>query len=191
MVNTIWVFMFVAGFAVAIIEGRVDQLTSAIFLGAQSAVNICFGLISIMVFWMGLMRLAELAGLLQHVGKWLAPIVHKLFPDVPKNHPAMGYIISNMAANLFGLGNAATPLGIKAMQQLQTLNPSPKQATAAMCTLLAINTASITLIPTTMISIRNTMHAAQPAAIISPTILATAVATLAAIALDRFYRARS
>jgi spore maturation protein A len=182
--------MLVSGFLVAAINGKMDVLTAAVFEGAQSAVTVCFGLISIMVFWMGLMRIAEKGGLLAVLAKALFPLVRKLFPDVPANHPAMGYIISNMAANILGLGNAATPMGIKAMQQLQSLNPIPKQATPAMCTLLAINTASITLIPTSMIAIRMHQGSTQPASIIASTLFATAIATMIAIILDRYYRSR-
>lgn len=190
MVNVIWLTMLISGFLVAAINGKMDLVTAAVFEGAQSAVTVCFGLISIMVFWMGLMRIAEKGGLLTVLAKALVPLVRKLFPDVPANHPAMGYIISNMAANILGLGNAATPMGIKAMQQLQTLNPIPKQATPAMCTLLAINTASITLIPTSMIAIRMQQGSTQPASIIASTLMATAIATMIAIILDRYYRSR-
>lgn len=190
MVNGLWVSLFVSGFVCAIINGRVGLLTKAIFEGAATAVEVSFGLISIMVFWMGLMKIAEVAGMVERVAQAIGPLVRKWFPDVPANHPAMGYILSNMAANLFGLGNAATPLGIKAMQALQTLNPEPKVATPAMCTLLAINTASITLIPTTMIALRMHLHAPAPAAILMPTLLATGVATLVALWADRLYRLR-
>ncbi|MDF2660148.1 MAG: nucleoside recognition protein, partial [Paenibacillus sp.] len=108
--------------------------------------TISFGLISILVFWLGMMRIAEDSGLLRKIAVLLRPVVRLLFPDVPKDHPAVGYIMSNMSANLLGLGNAATPMGIKAMQELQTLNPDKDTASPAMCTLLALNTASITLI---------------------------------------------
>lgn len=116
-----------------------------------------------MVFWLGMMRIAEDGGLLAKVAKALGPVVRFLFPDVPPNHPALGYIMSNMSANLLGLGNAATPMGIRAMQELQKLNPDKDTATPAMCTLLAINTSSITLIPTTLIAIRMNFGSANPA----------------------------
>ena len=122
------------------------------------------------------------------MARLLGPIVRLLFPDVPKGHPAMGYIMSNMSANILGLGNAATPMGIKAMQELQKLNPDPATASPAMCTLLALNTSSITLVPTTLIAIRMNYRSANPAEIVGTTLMATAVATVAAIALDRWYR---
>lgn len=191
MINLIWMGMLVIGFGFAAVNGNIDSVTKAAFDGAQTGVTVSFGLISILVFWLGMMRLAEDAGLLKKVARLLGPVVRFLFPDVPKNHPAMGYILSNMSANLFGLGNAATPMGIKAMQELQKLNPDKETASPAMCTLLALNTASITLIPTTLIAIRLNYESANPSEIVGTTLLATAIATAAAIIADRWYRRRT
>jgi spore maturation protein A len=188
MVNWIWLFFIVAGFVVSIINGNVETVTQAAFDGAKTGVAVCFGLISVLVFWLGIMRIAEDAGLLGKLAKLLHPFVRYLFPSVPKEHPAFGYILSNMSANLLGLGNAATPAGIKAMQELQKLNPDKEKASAAMCTLLAINTASITLIPTTLIAIRMNFNSASPTDIVGPTLAATAIALFAAIALDKWYQ---
>ncbi|MDF2938633.1 MAG: nucleoside recognition protein, partial [Paenibacillaceae bacterium] len=149
---------------------------------------VSFGLISIMVFWLGIMRIAEDAGLVKKLAKLLRPVVRLLFPSVPPDHPAMGYIMSNMSANILGLGNAATPMGIKAMQELQKLNPQKEQATAAMCTLLAINTASITLIPTTIIAYRLSMGSVNAAEIVGTTLIATAIATVAAVLMDKWFQ---
>ncbi|ACX64440.1 nucleoside recognition domain-containing protein [Paenibacillus sp. Y412MC10] len=191
MINLIWMGMIVIGFGFAAVNGNIDSVTKAAFDGAQTGVTVSFGLISILVFWLGMMRLAEDSGLLKKVARLLGPVVRFLFPDVPKNHPAMGYILSNMSANLFGLGNAATPMGIKAMQELQKLNPDKETASPAMCTLLALNTASITLIPTTLIAIRLNYESANPSEIVGTTLLATAIATAAAIIADRWYRRRT
>ena len=191
MVNFIWLAMIVVGVLVAAIQGNMSVLNEAILNGAKQGVTVCFGLISVLVFWLGLMRIAEDSGLTRKLGIILRPIIRLLFPEVPKDHPAVGYIISNMTANIFGLGNAATPLGIRAMQELQTLNPHPDKASPAMCTLLALNTASITLIPTTVIAIRMTYNASNPTDIVGTTLLATAVATVFAIIIDRYYRKRS
>ncbi|SDG21724.1 spore maturation protein A [Fontibacillus panacisegetis] len=190
MVNKIWLALIIIGFAFAAIKGDINVVTQAAFDGAATGVTVCFGLISVLVFWLGIMRLAEDAGLVKTISRWLGPVVSYLFPDVPKNHPAMGYILTNMSANLLGLGNAATPMGIKAMQELQELNPDKETASPAMCTLLALNTASITLIPTTLIAIRLNFNSANPAEIVGSTLLATAVATTAAIVADRWYRHR-
>ncbi|UUZ79497.1 hypothetical protein LJK88_30710 [Paenibacillus sp. P26] len=191
MVNFIWLFFIVTGFIAAAFQGRIELVTEAVFDGAKSGVTVCFGLISIMVFWLGIMRIAEDAGLLQKLAVLLRPVVRFLFPSVPKDHPAIGYIMSNMSANILGLGNAATPMGIKAMQELQKLNPSKDTASPAMCTLLALNTASITLIPTTLIAIRMSYSSANPADIVGTTLLATVVSTLAAVLVDKWYRKRS
>lgn len=190
MINAIWIFMLVVGFIAAAAQGKIEIVTEAVFDGAKTGVSVSMGLISVMVFWLGMMRIAEDSGLLVKLAKMLGPIVRFLFPDVPRNHPALGYIMSNMSANLLGLGNAATPMGIRAMQELQKLNPNPTVATPAMCTLLALNTSSITLIPTTLIAIRMNFNSANPAEIVGTTLLATAVATLAAMIADRWYRNR-
>jgi spore maturation protein A len=191
VVNYIWGFMIISGMIAAVLNGRVDAITEAAFNGAKTGVAVCFGLISILVLWLGLMRIAEEAGLLRLLAKGLRPIVSFLFPDVPKDHPAMGYILSNMTANMFGLGNAATPMGLKAMQELQKLNPDKETASPAMCTLLAINTSSLTLIPTTIIAIRMNFESANPAEIVGTTLFATFVSTMSAILLDKWYRYRS
>lgn len=191
MVNWIWLFFLVAGFIVAAIQGNIDSVTQAVFDGAKTGVTVSFGLISIMVFWLGIMRIAEDAGLVKKLARLLRPIVKLLFPSVPPDHPAMGYIMSNMSANILGLGNAATPMGIKAMQELQKLNPQKEQATAAMCTLLAINTASITLIPTTIIAYRLSMGSVNAAEIVGTTLIATAIATAAAVILDKWFQRKN
>ncbi|MGX4584760.1 nucleoside recognition domain-containing protein [Paenibacillus chitinolyticus] len=190
MVNWIWLFFIVTGFAVAAVQGNVEAVTQAAFDGAKSGVTVCFGLISVLVFWLGIMRIAEDAGLLSKLAVLLRPVVRFLFPSIPKDHPALGYIMSNMSANILGLGNAATPMGIKAMQELQKLNPHKDTASPAMCTLLALNTASITLIPTTLIAIRMNYNSVNPSEIVGTTLLATIVSTAAAIIVDRWYRRR-
>lgn len=187
MINLIWLSFIVIGFIFAAATGNVEKMTKAAFEGAETGVTICIGLISILVFWLGMMKIAEDAGLLQKLAKLLRPVVRFLFPDVPKDHPAMGYILTNMSANILGLGNAATPMGIKAMQELQKLNPDKDSASPAMCTLLAINTASITLIPTTLIAIRMNFDSANPAEIVGTTLVATIISTAAAIIVDKWY----
>lgn len=191
MVNYIWMGLIVIGIVVAGINGNMEVINKAAFDGAKTGVTISFGLISILAFWLGIMKIAEMAGLLKKLSTLLAPVVRYLFPQVPKDHPATGYILSNLSANLLGLGNAATPMGIKAMQELQKLNPHPHKASPAMCTLLALNTSSITLIPTTVIAIRINYQSANPVEIVGTTILATVVSTIVAIALDRYYFRKS
>ncbi|WHX99146.1 nucleoside recognition domain-containing protein [Neobacillus sp. DY30] len=192
MVNYIWVFMTIVGFVFAMINGTMEEVNKAIFDGAKEAVTLCMGLISILVFWLGMMRIAQESGLLELLSKLFRPLVKRLFPDVPTNHPAMGYILSNMIANMFGLGNAATPLGIKAMEELKHLNGGKNTASRSMVTFLAINTASITIIPTTVIAIRMNYNSASPTEIVVPTLIATIISMLGAVMIDRyFYNRRS
>lgn len=187
MVNIIWVVMTLIGIVFAIVNGTIEQVNEAIFNGAKEAVTICIGLISILVFWLGLMRIAQEAGLLEKLAKLFKPVVSRLFPDIPPEHPAMGYILSNMIANMFGLGNAATPMGIKAMEQLKQLNRGKDTVSRSMITFLAINTSSLTLIPTTVISIRMTYESSAPTEIVGTTLIATIFSTIGAIIIDRYF----
>lgn len=192
MVNLVWVAMAVIGIVYAMINGTMEAINKAVFDGAKDAVTICIGLISVLVFWLGLMKIAEEAGLLKKLVVLFMPIVKRLFPEIPKDHPSMGFILSNMMANFFGLGNAATPLGIKAMEQLKELNGGKDSASRSMVTFLALNTSAITLIPTTVISIRMTYESANPTEIVGVTFIAQVLSMIGAIWIDRyFYRRRS
>lgn len=187
MINYIWMFLTIIGLIFAMVNGTVEEVNKAIFAGAKAAVTLCFGLISVLVFWLGIMNIARESGLLDKLSVLFRPLITRLFPDVPPHHPALGYILSNMMANMFGLGNAATPLGIKAMKELQKLNGKKDTASRSMITFLAINTASLTLIPTTVLAIRMNYDSAQPAEIVVPTLIASFISLLAAIAIDRWY----
>ncbi|MBT2656446.1 spore maturation protein [Bacillus sp. ISL-18] len=187
MVNYIWVAMTIIGIVFALINGTMEAVNKAVFDGAKEAVTLCIGLISVLVFWLGMMRIAEESGLLQKLTKLFRPIVKRIFPEVPANHPAMGYILSNMISNMFGLGNAATPLGIKAMEELKRLNGGKPEASRSMVTFLALNTASITIIPTTVIAIRINYHSGSPTEIVVPTIIATILSAIGAILIDRYF----
>ncbi|WP_341518227.1 spore maturation protein SpmA [Bacillus paramobilis] len=192
MVNLVWVAMAVIGIVYAMINGTMEAINKAVFDGAKDAVTICIGLISVLVFWLGLMKIAEEAGLLKKLVSLFMPMVKRLFPEIPKDHPSMGFILSNMMANFFGLGNAATPLGIKAMEQLKELNGGKDSASRSMVTFLALNTSAITLIPTTVISIRMTYESANPTEIVGVTFIAQVLSMIGAIWIDRyFYRRRS
>ena len=163
---------------VGTITGRIDQVTDAAITMSKTSVEIAIGLIGIMALWLGTMKIAEDSGLIQIIAKSLRPITIKLFPDVPSDHPAIGSIVLNMAANMLGLGNAATPLGLKAMKELQELNKHKDTATDAMCTFLAINTSSVQIIlPATVVGL---MGAAANQIFIT-TIIATGMSTIAAI----------
>ncbi len=186
MVNYIWISMAVIGIVYAMFHGTMDEVNEALFKSADEAVQLSIGLISILVFWLGMMKIAERAKLLEALAKLFRPLVERLFPELPKDHPAIGYILSNLTANLFGLGSAATPMGLKAMEEMKKLSRS-KVASRSMITFLALNTSSLTLVPTTVIAIRMQYGSASPTAIVGTTIVATVASTLTAVFFDRFF----
>ncbi|MDR3270309.1 MAG: spore maturation protein [Peptococcaceae bacterium] len=190
MVNLIWLIMLVSGIVVAAATGKIDSVTQSAMKAAELGVQIALQLIGVMSLWLGLMRLAEEAGLVRALARVSAPLIRKIFPSLPPDSPALGAIILNISANVLGLGNAATPFGLKAMQELQKLNPDPERATPAMCTFLAVNTACITLIPATIIGVRMKMQSQNPTEIIGTTIFATGCAMTVAILVDAFFRRR-
>ncbi len=181
MLNYIWLALVLLAVAIGGATGHMKEVTDGAFDGAKTAVTIALGLIGIMALWLGVMRLAERAGLVQKIARGLRPLLRRLFPDVPAEHPAMGSMVMNMSANMLGLGNAATPLGLRAMRDLEKLNPHPGSATNAMCTFLAINTASVQLIPTTAIAILVAAGSHRPTAIVGTALLATLCAASVAI----------
>lgn len=181
MINVIWATLIIIGFGVGILTGNLDGVTTAAIDNAKSAVELAMGLIGVMALWLGIMKIAEESGLIRGISKVLRPLMVLLFPEVPPEHPAMGAMIMNISANILGLGNAATPFGLKAMEELQTLNRQKDTATNAMVTFLAINTSSVTLIPASTIAILSAAGGTNPTEIIGPTIIATTISTIAAI----------
>ena len=179
--NYIWAILIIGGVLFAAINGKMAESTQALIDAAKGSVELAIGLIGIMAFWLGLMRLAEEAGIVKFLAKLLKPVLRPLFPQIPSGDPALGTIVANLAANILGLGNSATALGLKAMIELQRLNSTKKIASNAMCTFLAINTSSVTLIPATVIAIRASAGSAHPAEVIGVIILATSVSTIVAI----------
>jgi spore maturation protein SpmA len=186
MLNHIWLAMLLIAVALAALTGRADALTTAALSAARDAVMaIALPLIGLMALWLGMMRLAEQAGLVNLLARALQPLLRRLFPDVPSGHPAMGAMLLNIAANILGLGNAATPLGLRAMQELNRLNPHPGTATNAMCTFLALNTGSLQLLPATAISVLAAHQSARPTAIVASALLATACSAVTAVTAAR------
>ncbi|MCL6638720.1 MAG: spore maturation protein [Firmicutes bacterium] len=188
MVNLVWFGMIFSGIIVAGANGNIETVTEAAINGANDAVKISFSLIAIITFWLGIMKLAEEAGLVSAFARLVRPVMRFLFPSVPKDHPAMGAIVMNLSANILGLGNAATPMGLIAMQELQKLNRQKDTASDAMCTFLALNTSCVTLIPTTVIGVRAAYNSADPTSIVGPTIIATAFSMAVAVVVDRVLR---
>ena len=187
MLNYIWLALVLLAVAIGGWNDRLKDVTEGALDGAKTAVTIALALIGIMALWLGVMRLAERAGLVQRIARALRPVMTRLFPDVPAEHPAMGSMLMNMAANMLGLGNAATPLGLRAMRDLETLNPRPGVATNAMCTFLAINTSSVQLIPATAIAILAASGSTRPTAIVGTALLATLCAATVAIVSVKFF----
>ncbi|CCO09003.1 nucleoside recognition domain-containing protein [Desulforamulus hydrothermalis] len=188
MVNYVWLGMMVFGVLVAAAQGRIEVVTRAALEGAQVAVKTSLSLIAIITFWLGMMKLAEAAGLVRGLARLVRPLTGFLFPSVPKDHPAMGAIVMNLSANILGLGNAATPMGLIAMQELQKLNRGRSTASEAMCTFLALNTGCVTLIPTTIIGIRVFYGSSNPTEIVGTTIFATLCGMTVAVLADRILR---
>ncbi len=176
--------MLVGGIFVAGITGKTQLITQCAISGAQQAVEVSFKLIGVMCLWLGIMKIAEEAGIIRIISRIMGPFVRFFFPDIPRSHPAMGAIVITISANMLGLGNAVTPLGIKAMQELQELNPNKDTATPAMCTLLALCTAGFTLVPATIIAIRYAAGSLNPASIIGPTLITSSVTTISVLCAD-------
>ncbi len=194
MLNHIWFWMIIASLAIAtigdVVEGppvegvslnegtRLGQVTTAALDSAATAVEIAIGLIGVMALWLGIMKVAEEAGMIAILARLVRPITKRLFPTIPSDHPSIGAMLMNIAANMLGLSNAATPLGLKAMEELQKINPDKETASNDMITFLVINTSAITLIPATAIAIRASLESANPQQIIVPSIMAATMATI-------------
>lgn len=182
MMNYIWLFFILSSVIVSLFNNTLSSLSNAILESSQAAVTTSLALIGIMALWLGLMKIAQKAGLIQLIAKALSPLLRYLFPDIPKNDPVQGDITLNVAANALGLGNAATPFGMKAMEGLQRLNKNKKEvASDAMCTFLTINTAGVQLIPVTAIAILASFGSDMPTDIILPTIITTMSALIIGI----------
>lgn len=188
VLNYIWVAFFVIAFIVALCKllfmGNTEiftELVNATFSSSKTAFEISLGLTGILSLWLGIMKIGENSGMINALSRWLSPVFCRLFPDIPKGHPAMGSIFMNLSANMLGLDNAATPMGLKAMKELQELNPKKDTATNPMIMFLVINTSGLILIPVSIMMYRVQLGAAQPTDIFIPTLLTTAISTLVGV----------
>lgn len=188
VLNYIWVAFFVIAFIVALCKllfmGNTEiftELVNATFDSSKTAFEISLGLTGILSLWLGIMKIGENSGMINALSRWLSPVFCRLFPDIPKGHPAMGSIFMNLSANMLGLDNAATPMGLKAMKELQELNPKKDTATNPMIMFLVINTSGLILIPVSIMMYRAQLGAAQPTDIFIPTLLTTAISTLVGV----------
>lgn len=183
--NYIFYFLIVISIVIGAINGKLQDVVNSIMSGAELSVKIAFSLIGIMAFWLGIMRIAEKAGLISFISKLLRPITKILFNELPQDSPAIGDVAMNFTANAFGLANAATPFGIKAMEELQKENKDKSTASNSMCLFLGMNTAGFQLIPTTVLAVLVGIGYKNPTEIIAPTLLVTLIAFVSAIVMAK------
>lgn len=188
MIDTVWLALITAGIITGLVTGMSEAVTKAALDSAGSAVTLSLGFVGVMALWCGVMKIAEEAGIARWLARMVAPAARVLFPSVPRNHPALAAVTMSIAANILGMGNAATPLGLKAMEELASLPGRKGEATDAMCTFVAMCTAGITLVPTTLIAIRGQFGSRNPAEVVAPVIFVNVLATTVAIVADRFFR---
>ena len=191
MVNTIWYVFIIVGTIYCIITGNLEIINSEILNSAKISFDMIVKMFPVLALWLGIMNIAKVSGLLDKISKKLSPLFSKLFPDIPKGHESIGFITSNVIANIFGLGNAATPFGLKAMKSLQELNINKDIASRSMITFLVLNTSGLTIIPTTIISLKMMYGSLNPTDIVLPCFLATLMSTIGGLLMDRFLGGRS
>lgn len=189
MMNLIWLLLMVSGIVFAACTGHMESISAAMVSGGEQTVSLCIALLAILGFWLGLAKIAEKSGLLRVLARVLSPVLRPFFPTLRRNPQAMQHVILNFSANLLGLGNAATPFGLQAMQAMQEKNQDPETATDAMCTLLVLNTAGLALIPTTVIALRVANGSTSPTATVGVTFVAGLIATLVGLTVDWLFRA--
>lgn len=190
MISIIWAILIVLGIGFYFLSGNLQALNNEILTNANKALELMLETMPVIVLWTGIMKIAEDSGLLEKFAKFLEPFLRKLFPSVKKDSLALGYIASNIAANALGLGSAATPAGLKAMNELQKENPKKDEASEAMITFLVLNTAGVTIIPTTILAMRVMYNSQNPSEIILPAVMATALSSISGLTLDYIIRKR-
>ena len=186
--NYIFYFLIVISIVIGAVNGKLEDVVNSILSGAELSVKVAFSLIGIMAFWLGMMKIAEKSGLIDIISKIIKPITKRIFNEIPEESPAIGDIAMNFSANAFGLSNAATPMGLKAMEELQKHNVDKKSASNAMCTFLAMNTAGFQLIPATVIAVLVGVGYKNPTSIIAPTLLVTTISFVCAIILAKIFQ---
>ena len=188
MVNYIWAFLIIVGILAGFLTGSVQEVSDAAINGAKDAALLCVSLIGAYALWLGVLNIAREAGLVNAIAKKMRGIIRWLFPGIPEDSPASGYITLNIVANMLGMGNAATPFGLKAMKELQALNREKYKATDAMCMLLIVNASSVQILPLTVIALRSAAGSAAPAEIVLSALMATTVTTVVGIAAGKIIR---
>ena len=186
MVNKIWFTFIILGIVFCLFNNNVDVLNKEILDSSKTALDMTIKIFPVMALWLGISKIAEVSGLLKKLSIKLSSVLKYIFPEIPKGHPSLSYISSNIIANMFGLGNAATPFGLKAMHSLQELNDNKDTASRSMITFLVLNTSGVTLIPTTIISLRMMYSSINPTSIVFPCIIITLISTISGLIMDRF-----
>lgn len=188
MISKIWSFFILSGLLFSIFTGKTELITKEILLSCETSFNMVIKIFPVMALWLGIMNIALKSGLLDIISKIFYPVLKKIFPEIPKNHESLNFITSNIIVNMFGLGNAATPFGLKAMKSLQELNLNKDTASKSMITFLVINTSGVTLIPTTIISLRMMYGSVNPVKIVLPCIIITFLSLISGLILDKIMR---
>ncbi len=191
MVGYIWSSLIVIGIIFSLFTGNLDVINESILQNGSEALELMLSIFPLIIIWTGIMKISEDSGLLKIFSNFFSPILNKLFPKIPKDNPALGYIASNVAANMLGLGSAATPFGLKAMDELQKINPKKDTATSSMITFLVLNTGGVTIIPTTVIALRVAAGSNNAMEIIIPAIIATLLSNISGLVLDYFIRRKN
>ncbi len=188
MINYLWFILISIGVFFCIFTGNIDKINPLIFDSSKKAITLIYEMMPLMILWTGILKIAELSGLLDKVALFIKPLLLKLLPGLRNNHKAIAYISSNIAANAIGLGSAATPFGLKAMEEMQKSNNKKNEATSEMITFLVLNTSGVTIIPTTVIALRLAFGSNNPTEIIITSLLATILSTIAGLGLDYYMR---
>ena len=191
MINKLWVGLIVLGSLCLLVTGKSDVLNEQILSSGKATLELVMQIFPLMSLWLGIMNIAKESGLLSKLSKFIYPLLHKIFPEIPKNHEAFGFISSNILSNMFGLGNAATPFGLKAMESLQKLNKNKEVASRSMITFLVINTCGLCIIPTTIISLRILYGSDDPSFIVLPCLIVSFLSLIFGLIIDRIWNRRS
>lgn len=191
MVNKIWGFFIIGGILFSLFTNKIDLINAEILKSTRTSFDMIMQIFPVMALWLGIMKIAEKSGLLKQMSSKLSKILKFLFPDIPENHESLSYIASNVICNLFGLGNAATPFGLKAISSLQEMNPKKDTASKSMITFLVLNTTGLTIVPTTIISLRMMHQSSEPSSIVLPCFIATLISTVVGLILNYIIGKRS
>lgn len=185
MINKIWGFFIISGILFSLFTGNIEVINKEILECTNTAFDMIIKIFPVLALWLGIMKIAETSGLLKKIANMLTPLLSKIFPEIPAGHESLSLIASNVIANMAGLGSAATPFGLKAMDSLQTINEKKDTASRSMITFLVLNTSGVTIIPTTIISLRMLYGSVDPTGIVIPCLIATTCSTIAGLTIDR------